>query len=305
MKEGDLELLHEIAKFEDSHDMEKEYRIGWGWRQVRVWPATLSRLFKDGYLENVFKSNSFTGYRLSELGRAVIASAKEGEQSETTQKKLEIPENLFDVIEGYEDVKMLVKQIITSEKPVHLLFTGVPSSAKTMFLLELSHLGALYILGSQSTKSGIAELLFDIEPEILLVDEIDRIGTKDIAILLSLTQTGIVSETKHGKHREVTLKTKIFAASNTTRMPPELLSRFMVLHFKPYDRASFLMVATNVLKKRENIDGELAAYIAERVWALPQRFADPRQAVRVARLAKTREEVERVLEIITRYSDVR
>jgi len=58
MKEGDLELLNEIAKFEDSHDMEKEYRIGWGWRQVRVWPATLSRLFKDGYLENVFKSNS-------------------------------------------------------------------------------------------------------------------------------------------------------------------------------------------------------------------------------------------------------
>jgi DNA-binding NarL/FixJ family response regulator len=50
MKEGDLELLNEIAKFEDSHDMEKEYRIGWGWRQVRVWPATLSRLFKDGYL---------------------------------------------------------------------------------------------------------------------------------------------------------------------------------------------------------------------------------------------------------------
>ena len=30
MREGDLELLNEMAKFEDSHDMEKEYRIGWG-----------------------------------------------------------------------------------------------------------------------------------------------------------------------------------------------------------------------------------------------------------------------------------
>lgn len=39
--------------------------------------------------------------------------------------------------------------------PVHVLFTGVPSSAKTMFLLELARLGAPYILGSQSTKAGI------------------------------------------------------------------------------------------------------------------------------------------------------
>ena len=70
MKDGDIELLGEIAKFEASVDMEKEYRIGWSWRHVRIWPATLSRLFKDGYLENVFRSNSFTGYRLSELGRS-------------------------------------------------------------------------------------------------------------------------------------------------------------------------------------------------------------------------------------------
>ena len=58
MKDGDIELLGEIARFETSVDMEKEYRIGWAWRHVRIWPATLSRLFKDGYIENVFRSNS-------------------------------------------------------------------------------------------------------------------------------------------------------------------------------------------------------------------------------------------------------
>ena len=98
MKEGDLELLNEIAIFEVSHDMEKEYRIGWGWRQVRVWPATLSRLFKDGYLENVFKSNSHTGYRLSELGKAVITRAS-GKMVQTPQnQKLSLPEDLFEDI---------------------------------------------------------------------------------------------------------------------------------------------------------------------------------------------------------------
>jgi hypothetical protein len=37
MKDGDIELLIEIARFEDSHDMEKEYKIGWSWRHVRIW----------------------------------------------------------------------------------------------------------------------------------------------------------------------------------------------------------------------------------------------------------------------------
>ena len=79
MKENDVELLHEIANFEDSHDMEKEFKIGWSWRHVRVWPATLNRLFKDGYLENVFRSNSYTGYRLSEVGKAMVSRKEEVE----------------------------------------------------------------------------------------------------------------------------------------------------------------------------------------------------------------------------------
>jgi hypothetical protein len=115
-------------------------------------------------------------------------------------------------------------------------------------------------------------------------------------------QTGIVSETKSGKRREIKLKTRVFAASNTLKMAPELLSRFMVLHFKPYSRDDFLLVASNLLRKREGVDGDLASYIAEKVWSQSQHFPDPRQAVRVARLAKTREEVDRLLQIILRYA---
>ena len=82
---GDIELLSEIAKFEESVDMEKEYRIGWAWRHVRIWPATLSRLFKDGYLENVFRSNSYTGYRLSEKGKALVLANRETASPELSQ----------------------------------------------------------------------------------------------------------------------------------------------------------------------------------------------------------------------------
>ena len=69
MKGNEIEMLNEIARFEASVDLEKDYRIGWAWRHVRIWPATLSRLFQMGYLENVFRSNSYTGYRLSEKGK--------------------------------------------------------------------------------------------------------------------------------------------------------------------------------------------------------------------------------------------
>lgn len=303
MKEGDIELLKRIAEFEDGLDPNSlAAKLGWRSRDVKVWSGTLTALFMEGLIEDVYESNTYHGYRLTEKARLVIAGAVSTYAETRQNQKLEVPDDIFDVIEGYGDIKSLVKQVLGSEKPVHILFTGVPSSAKTMFLLELARLGAPYILGSQATKAGIADLLFDIQPQILVVDEIDRLGTKDIAILLSLAQTGIVSETKHGKRREVQLNTKIFAASNTLKMAPELLSRFMVLQFKPYSRADFLMVATNLLRKRENVDGDLASYIAERVWGMPQRFPDPRQAVRVARLAKTKDEADKLFEVMVRYS---
>jgi Holliday junction DNA helicase RuvB len=303
MKGQDIELLKRIVEIEDNLAPNSlTAKLGWRSRDVGLWPGTLTRLRMEGLVEDAYESNSYHGYRLSEKARQLLAMGMP-EETEPAREKLELPDDLFDVIEGYADVKALVRKAIDSEKPVHVLFTGVPSSAKTMFLLELARSGAPYILGSQATKAGVADLLFDTEPPILLVDEIDRIGPRDIAVLLSLTQTGIVSETKFGRRREVKVDTRVFAASNTLKMPPELLSRFLVLQFRPYSKTEFLTVAANVLRKQENVDGDLAGYIAERVWALPQRFADPRQAVRIARLARSKDEVDEILAVIARHSE--
>jgi len=304
MKEVNLELLKHIADIEDGIDP-KSFKgmAGWRSRDVGIWPGMLTKLHMEGLIEDGYESNSYHGYRLSQKARAMLAASEPICAETSENQKLSLPDDLFEVIEGYEDIKALVRQVLDSEKPVHVLFTGVPSSAKTMFLLELSRTGAPYILGSQSTKAGVADLLFDAEPEVLLVDEIDRIGTRDIAVLLSLMQTGIVSETKSGKRREIKLRTKVFAASNTLKMAPELLSRFMLLRFKPYSRDDFLLVASNLLRKREDVDSGLASYIAGKVWALSRSFPDPRQAVRVARLAKTKDEVDKLLEVMARYSE--
>ena len=149
MKEGDLELLNEIAKFEDSHDMEKEYKIGWGSRQVRVWPATLSRLFKDGYLENVFRSNSHTGYRLSELGRAVVAGKKGSGDTMPRNQKLSLPEGLFEDIIGHDEVKELLRASLMTEQPVHALLAGLGQDA-----LPLGHRESLRGKGYLAGRLG-------------------------------------------------------------------------------------------------------------------------------------------------------
>jgi Holliday junction DNA helicase RuvB len=136
MKDGDTELLCEIARFEASVDFEKDYRIGWSWRHVKIWPATLNRLFKEGYIENVFRSNSYTGYRLTELGKSLALNLPEAAQKPQNQK-LELADNLFEDIIGHEDIKELLMASLLAERPVHVLLTGPPALAKTLFLWDI------------------------------------------------------------------------------------------------------------------------------------------------------------------------
>lgn len=288
MKEGDLELLNEIAKFEDSHDMEKEYKIGWGWRQVRIWPATLSRLFKDGYLENVFKSNSHTGYRLSELGRKIVASTKAKGAAETPQnQKLSLPDDLFVDIIGHDEVKELLRASLMAEKPVHVLLAGPPALAKTLFLWDIERAGgeekAIWLVGSATSKAGLWDLVADRQPRVILIDELDKMNAADTAALLSMMEGGRLVRAKVGRELNFSHPIWVVAASNRLDMlSPELRSRFAIRRLNPYSREEYLTVVKGVLVRRENTSQELAEEIAQK---LDGRTQDVRDAIRVARLA--------------------
>jgi predicted ATPase with chaperone activity len=43
----------------------------------------------------------------------------------------------FDNIQGYDDVKNILRRALASEDNYNLLFTGPPASAKTLFLLGI------------------------------------------------------------------------------------------------------------------------------------------------------------------------
>ena len=284
MKEGDLELLHEIAGFEDSRNMDSEFKLGWSWRHVRIWPATLSRLFKEGYLENSFRSNSYTGYKLTELGRAVIAARDAPEPAQETQ--IELTDDLFGDIIGHEEVKDLLRACLASEKPVHVLLVGPPALAKTLFLWDIENAGgekAFWLVGSATSKAGLWDMVAERQPWVILIDELDKMGAADTAALLSMMEGGRLVRAKVGRELDLQHPVRVVAASNRLHgLSPELLSRFAVRKIESYSRSDFLTVVTGVLVRREGVSVEAAEEIASRLDGSTQ---DVRDAIRVARLA--------------------
>ena len=124
---------------------------------------------------------------------------------------------------------------LESNEQVSILLSGPPASAKTMFLESLSKLNNSYFAdGTSTTKSGLIDCLFLNNPKYLLMDEIDKMSTKDQTMLLNLMETGIVSETKHNKTRTAHVKTSVFATSNNvTNIVTPLRSRFFVVELPP------------------------------------------------------------------------
>jgi len=287
MKEGDMELISEIARFEASVDMEKEYRIGWSWRHVRIWPATLSRLFKDGYLDNVFRSNSFTGYKLSEKAKALLlANQQETSAEHQSEPPVELGDDLFSDIIGHEEVKELLTATLLAEKPVHILLTGPPALAKTLFLWDIEQTfgeQAIWLVGSATSKAGLWDLVAERDPRILLIDEIDKMNAVDMAALLTMMEGGRLVRAKRGRELDIHNPLKVIAASNRMeKLSPELRSRFAVRKLNPYSRSEFLTVVQGVLVRKESLSIELAEEIAKK---LDGRSQDVRDAIRIARLA--------------------
>ena len=211
------------------------------------------------------------------------------------------PEDLFESIVGYGDIKRLFHMSLSSDKPVHILLVGPPASAKTLFMLECMRLERSYFtLGSHSTKSGMIDYLFDKRPRYLIVDEIEHMPMRDQTALLSLMETGIVAETKFQKTRNTHLKTWVFATSNgTDRMLTPLLSRFVVLHFKQYSFGSFQEVSVHILG-REGLGPDVAAAIAQAVWT-KLKSKDIRDCIKIARLARRKEDVEWIAQTMRTY----
>ena len=211
-------------------------------------------------------------------------------------------ETLFANIVGYDDVKKIFNYAFNSSLPVHILLVGPPGSAKTLFLMECMKLSRSYFtLGSHSTKAGMLDYLFNNRPKNLIVDEIEYMAIKDQAALLSLMETGILSETKYEKTRNSIMRTWVFASCNDEKkLLTPLLSRFFVLYFKKYDYPTFEKIANHILASECNMDFEVSTLIAKLVWN-KLKSRDIRDCIKIGRICNNKDDVYTIIKTLIRY----
>jgi MoxR-like ATPase len=215
---------------------------------------------------------------------------------------------IFDDIVGHDDIKQILRMALHSEEPVHILLVGPPGISKTMFLESILNRyrdRAYLTLGTHSSKAGMVNALFEKRPRYLLVDEIEHMPLSDQTVLLSLMQSGIISETKLRKTRSTQLKTWVFATSNATKKLSEaLLSRFMVIELEKYSYEEFKDISVQLLVNSEEVDFDFANTIAEEVY---RNFKNPniRDIIKIGRIARNRNDVLMIVRRVMKEATTR
>ena len=226
-------------------------------------------------------------------------------QSLTGLWKRALHDSRFEEIVGHDDIKQMFAKAIGSKRPVHVLLIGSPGSAKTMFLTEImrQYKASYFVVGSNTTKAGLVNQLFERRPKFLLFDELEKMSITDQASLLHLMETGIISETKINKTRQMNLSSWVFATANSCEKIIEpLLSRFAILEVPEYSFEEFTEIAVAKLAK-EKVDSHLAVTIAENVWnELGSR--DIRDVVKVSRLTDNVQEIPFVIKMLGRRNNL-
>lgn len=282
-------ILERALAVEKAHEGE-ELWLGWSWDQVRAHPSTLQSMVRDGIVSLNYSSRQYKLYKLTENALAQSAGIQPLEDD------IVIPDDLFDIIIGYDNIKGILKLALEAPRPVHALLYGPPATAKTLFLGELSRLRpSRMALGGTTSRAGIVDFILQSRPRYLLIDELDKMDGRDYSALLSLMETGYVSKLKSRSSASEHVICWVFAGANSTaKIPPELLSRFMLVKVRTYTEDEFKAIVISILTKRESVDPGIASYIATKVRTYT---TDVREAVRIGRMARSVQEVDKIVEM--------
>jgi MoxR-like ATPase len=185
------------------------------------------------------------------------------------------------------------------------LLIGPPACAKSLFMLEIekymSSKRVYFAEGASTTKAGLQKFIGENQhKEIIIIDEIDKMSTKDEEGLLTMMERGNVTNTKVRNTKTVKTNTVIFATSNSTeRLSKPLLSRFTVLEIPEYTYPEFEGISTRIVNK---LPQNTVIQIASSVWKSGSR--DIRDVLKIAKLCNhsdTDEDINRLISIHKKY----
>ncbi len=305
----DIEILRKALEREDDPRRPQQWR-SWEFWVTGATRDDIKRLLNQGYITAAVRTPRLTKYLLTDKGRSVVWAASM-ERKFTAVPRSAIMEAL-DLVVGFDDIKETLADAISSRHRINFMMEGPPACAKSVLLegIRTAVPYAYMAFGSRTSAAGLSDVLFEMRPEVLLLDEADKMRHDCYSVLLGLMEKGEILETKSGKVRGITLETMVIAACNSSKkMSPEFLSRFAFHpHFPEYSRQEFIDVCVGMLTRSEGCPPDVAETIGVQVYDMG--LGDVRKARGVWQLMRTptEAEVKRVIRMNIKYgpqNDVR
>jgi replication-associated recombination protein RarA len=263
----------------------------------------------DHILEEIFRHNQTENVNLeAELEKVTVDEFNNEVDRKLGFAEVEAKDDgefLFNEVQGYGDLKLLLVKMVQSKESLHAVLVGPPASGKTMFLLAIqqSMKNVFFIDATNASGPGIVNKLFS-RPytKIILVDEIEKMRQNDQNMLLGLLETGVLTSTKVKKTAEMRFGgIKLFATSNDIDgLSEPLRSRLVELHLPEYDFNEFCDIAVKLIEQRDGLSRKIAIKIADTVWN-KLNSKDVRDVIRISRLARSIDDVEFISSVLHKY----
>jgi len=298
----DIEILRKALDRENDTRRPANMRY-WEFHSVGASKDDVRRLVDQGYVCVSTRFGGLTKYALTEKGKNVVWAESMERQFEAVSVS-DVMESL-DLVVGFDDIKLTLAEALACRRRINFMLEGPPACAKSVILEGIRAVvnTSYQAFGSRTSAAGLSEVLFELRPTILLLDEADKMRHDVYSVLLGLMEKGEILETKSGKTRGVILETTVIAACNSSKkMSPEFLSRFAFHpHFPEYSRSEFIDVVIGMLTRIEGCPEEIASIIGIKVYDMG--LGDVRKARGVWQLMRnpTDEEVERVIQMNIKY----
>ncbi|MFL6413197.1 MAG: ATP-binding protein [Nitrososphaeraceae archaeon] len=211
---------------------------------------------------------------------------------------------VFSKIEGLDDIKEMMLRALESSERAHTLLTGPPASAKSLFMLHIEKYmrsRVYFAEGASTTKAGIQRFIAEnLDKEVIIIDEIDKMPMKDQEGLLTMMERGEFTSTKVRNTQTVKANLVIFATSNSTeRLSKPLLSRFTIFEIPEYTYEEFEAISVRIVKK---LPQNTVIHIASSAWKSGSK--DIRDVLKIAKLCNptdSEEDINRLISIHQKY----